>query len=49
MSIANTPVEISKDNLVRFGRVLMPPDPVILSTFVSLSFSLSFDKMYIIK
>ena len=38
MSIANTPVEISKDNLVRLGRVLMPPDPVVLSTLVFLTF-----------
>ena len=33
VSIANCSIELSKENLMRLGRVLLPPDAEVLSTY----------------
>ena len=33
VSIANCSIELSKDNLMRLGRVLLPPDAEVLSLY----------------
>jgi hypothetical protein len=34
VSVANTTIEISKENFYRLGKVLLPPEPEVLARFV---------------
>ena len=43
MSIANCSIELSKENLMRLGRVLLPPDAEVLSTYCKQVNDLIFD------
>jgi len=38
VNIANTSMELSKENLFRLGRVLIPPDPEVLSSYCKQGF-----------
>ena len=38
VQIAGTSIEMSKDNMIRLSRVLLPPDPEVLSRYCKQGF-----------